>query len=87
MYRAKSVGRNCVALFDESMHARAAHRLELETALHWALDRHELQLYHQPILDLTTGFVTGFEALMRWRREDGSTCRRPSSSRSPRTAG
>ncbi len=72
MYRAKSVGRNCVALFDESMHARAAHRLELETALHRALDRHELQLYHQPILDLTTGLVTGFEALMRWRREDGS---------------
>ena len=72
MYRAKSVGRNCVAVFDESMHARAAHRLELETALHRALDRHELQLYHQPILNLRTGTVTGFEALMRWRREDGS---------------
>ena len=39
MYRAKSVGRNCVAVFDESMHARAAHRLELETALHRALER------------------------------------------------
>lgn len=72
MYRAKSVGRNCVAVFDESMHARAAHRLELETALHRALERHELQLYHQPILNLRTGTVTGFEALMRWRREDGS---------------
>jgi diguanylate cyclase (GGDEF)-like protein len=72
MYRAKSVGRNCVAVFDESMRARAAHRLELETALHRALDRHELQLFHQPILDLSTGTVTGFEALMRWRREDGS---------------
>jgi diguanylate cyclase (GGDEF)-like protein len=72
MYRAKSVGRNCVAVFDESMHARAAHLLELETALHRALDRHELQLCHQPILNLSTGTVTGFEALMRWRREDGS---------------
>jgi diguanylate cyclase (GGDEF)-like protein len=72
MYRAKSVGRNCVAVFDESMHARAAHRLELETALHRALERHELQLYHQPILNLRTGTITGFEALMRWRREDGS---------------
>ena len=72
MYRAKSVGRNCVAVFDESMHARAAHRLELETALHRALDRHELQLFHQPILNLRTGTVTGFEALMRWRRDNGS---------------
>lgn len=72
MYRAKSVGRNCVAVFDESMHARAAYRLEMETALHRALDRQELQLYHQPILDLTTGTVSGFEALMRWRRDDGS---------------
>ncbi len=72
MYRAKSVGRNCVAVFDESMHARAAHRLELETALHRALDRNELELYHQPILNVSTGTVTGFEALLRWRRDDGS---------------
>ncbi len=72
MYRAKDAGRNCVALYDESMHQRVAHRLSLETALYRALDREELRMFHQPILDLDTGDVEGFEALMRWRREDGT---------------
>jgi diguanylate cyclase len=66
MYRAKDAGRNCVALFDDSMHERVAHRLRIESALHRALDRRELALYYQPIVDLMTGEVTGFEALMRW---------------------
>jgi diguanylate cyclase (GGDEF)-like protein len=72
MYRAKDAGRNCVAIFDESMHTRVAHRLAIETALHRALDNDELQLFHQPILDLDTGQVSGFEALMRWQQADGT---------------
>lgn len=72
MYQAKDAGRNCVALFDESMHERVAHRLTVETALFRALDRRELRLYYQPILDITTGDVVGFEALMRWRQGDGT---------------
>ncbi|MEO6125758.1 MAG: EAL domain-containing protein [Ilumatobacteraceae bacterium] len=72
MYQAKEAGRNRVALFDESMHERVAHRLTVETALFRALDRRELKLYYQPILDVTTGEVTGFEALMRWRQGDGT---------------
>ncbi|MFM2184037.1 MAG: hypothetical protein RJB61_2331 [Actinomycetota bacterium] len=71
MYRAKDSGRNCVAVYDESMHERVAHRLAVETALYRALDRRELRLYHQPILDLRTGDVVGFEALMRWQKADG----------------
>jgi len=71
MYRAKDAGRNCVALYDESMHERVAHRLSVETALYRAIDRGELQLFHQPILDLDTGDVDGFEALLRWRRDGG----------------
>ncbi len=72
MYRAKDGGRNCVALFDESMHERVAHRLTVETALFRALDRRELQLYYQPILNVSTCQVGGFEALMRWRQADGT---------------
>ncbi|MEO5725140.1 MAG: EAL domain-containing protein [Ilumatobacteraceae bacterium] len=72
MYRAKDAGRNCIALYDESMHERVAHRLAVETALYRALDRHELRLFHQPILDMETGDVEGFEALMRWQRPDGT---------------
>ncbi len=72
MYQAKDAGRNCVALFDESMHARVAHRLAVETALFRALDRRELRLFHQPILEMSTGDVIGFEALMRWQQGDGT---------------
>ena len=72
MYRAKALGRNRLAIFDDSMHERVAHRLAVETALYRALDRRELRLYHQPIMDMAAGTVIGFEALMRWQREDGS---------------
>jgi len=72
MYRAKDAGRNCLAVYDESMHERVAHRLAVETALYRALDRRELRLFHQPILDLQSGDVVGFEALMRWQQADGT---------------
>jgi diguanylate cyclase len=71
MYRAKEAGRNCVAMFDDTMHERVAHRLQIESALHRALDRRELQLYYQPIVDVATNEVVGFEALMRWQMQDG----------------
>jgi diguanylate cyclase (GGDEF)-like protein len=72
MYRAKDAGRNCVAFFDNSMHERIAHRLAVETALYRALDRRELRLFHQPILDLESGEISGFEALIRWEQADGT---------------
>jgi diguanylate cyclase (GGDEF)-like protein len=73
MYRAKESGRNCVAIFDESMLASATQRLAVETALYRALERRELRLVHQPIIDVSLGEVVGFEALMRWDRDDGTT--------------
>ncbi len=72
MYRAKDAGRNCVAIFDESMLERVTQRLSVETALYRALERRELRLVHQPIVDVELGDVVGFEALMRWTRDDGS---------------
>ena len=73
MYRAKESGRNCVAVFDESMLESVTQRLAVETALYRALERRELRLVHQPIIDIHLGEVVGFEALMRWERDDGST--------------
>jgi diguanylate cyclase (GGDEF)-like protein len=70
MYRAKDAGRNCIALFDDSMIDTVTKRLEVETALYRALERNELLLVHQPIVDIQLGIVVGFEALMRWDRGD-----------------
>ncbi|MCU1394505.1 MAG: hypothetical protein JWM34_2933 [Ilumatobacteraceae bacterium] len=72
MYQAKDAGRNCVALFDEAMHERVTQRLSLESALDRALDRDELNLHYQPIMETSSGEVTGFEALMRWTQADGT---------------
>jgi EAL domain-containing protein (putative c-di-GMP-specific phosphodiesterase class I) len=68
MYRAKDAGRNCIALFDDSMLESVTKRLDVETALYRALERNELHLVHQPIVDIDLGIVVGFEALMRWDR-------------------
>lgn len=72
MYRAKESGRNCVAIFDQSMLDSVTQRLAVETALYRALERRELRLVHQPIIDVALGEVVGFEALMRWDRDDGT---------------
>ncbi|MGK0274326.1 MAG: diguanylate cyclase (GGDEF)-like protein [Ilumatobacter sp.] len=72
MYRAKDAGRNCLALYHETMQQRLTHRMQIETALHSALDNHEMRLFHQPIVDTTSGRVAGFEALIRWQRSDGT---------------
>ena len=66
MYQAKDAGRDGFAVFDGSMRDRASQRLALERDLHHAIDRGELKLHYQPIIDLTTGRLTGFEALLRW---------------------
>jgi diguanylate cyclase (GGDEF)-like protein len=71
-HRAKFEGRNRIVLFDESMIAAVEHRMEIESALHRAIDNNELRLYHQPVVDIVTGRLAGFEALIRWQRADGT---------------
>jgi diguanylate cyclase (GGDEF)-like protein/PAS domain S-box-containing protein len=67
MYRAKENGRARCVLFDAEMRAGALQRLEVERELRHALDRDELALHYQPVVNLRTGEVTGVEALVRWQ--------------------
>ncbi|MEG4318147.1 MULTISPECIES: EAL domain-containing protein [unclassified Microcoleus] len=66
MYHAKGLGKARHEVFDLSMHTRAVALLQLENDLRRALDSQEFQLYYQPIVFLTSGRISGFEALLRW---------------------
>lgn len=67
MYRAKAQGRAKYHVFDPAMHQEAIHLLELENDLRRGVERQEFLVYYQPIVSLTTGRISGFEALVRWR--------------------
>ena len=68
MYKAKAQGRNSYKIFNVKMHDQAIKRLTLETDLRNAIDRQELMVYYQPIIDILNGDrLIGFEALVRWR--------------------
>lgn len=71
MYAAKQRGRARVELFDDALTARAAWRLDVASALHDAIERRELSLVYQPVVDMESGHVTGLEALLRWDRATG----------------
>ncbi len=72
MYRAKGLGKARYAVFDTSMHAQAVALLQIETYLRRAIERQEFQLHYQPIVNLETRELVGFEALIRlWRPEQG----------------
>ncbi|HEX5356614.1 MAG TPA: EAL domain-containing protein [Aquabacterium sp.] len=65
---AKSQGRNTAQLYDPLLASKGRVRLDLDTALHKALERKELVLYYQPKIDVRTSRMVGAEALMRWQR-------------------
>jgi diguanylate cyclase (GGDEF)-like protein/PAS domain S-box-containing protein len=67
MYRAKDSGRARIHVFDQGTHRRAVQDFETGSDFHHALERHEFRLHYQPIIDLETGRVSGFEALVRWQ--------------------
>ena len=66
MFEAKERGRNMVVSYSPDQRIPGAHRLEIEAALHRAIDNEELQLFYQPQVDVTTGEIFAVEALLRW---------------------
>jgi EAL domain-containing protein (putative c-di-GMP-specific phosphodiesterase class I) len=67
MYHAKKKGRNNYQFYTESMKEAVYKRLTLENKLRRAIERDEFRVFYQPQLELESGRITGFEALVRWR--------------------
>ncbi len=67
MYRAKENGRARYEIFDSAMRDQIMLRLELESALRQAIEKEELDVYYQPVVDIKTGRTMWFEALVRWK--------------------
>jgi len=67
MYQAKADGGSSYRVFDPSMRAAVVDRADLEADLRQALDRDQLRLRYQPIVELQSGRITGLEALLRWQ--------------------
>ena len=70
MYSAKERGKARYEVFDRSMHTRALERLHLENDLRRGIERKEFAVYYQPITSLSTGKISGFEALARWHHPE-----------------
>jgi diguanylate cyclase (GGDEF)-like protein/PAS domain S-box-containing protein len=66
LYEAKREGKGRSVLFTPSMHQQAVDRFELVRELRQALHSGDLKMHYQPIIDLATTEIVGFEALMRW---------------------
>ncbi len=66
MYRAKQLGGAQFNVFNDVLRGRVMHRLNTEIDLRHAVDRGQLRLAYQPIIDLTQNRISGFEALLRW---------------------
>ncbi|HEX4508691.1 MAG TPA: EAL domain-containing protein [Burkholderiaceae bacterium] len=73
MYKAKTNGKGRYALFDSALHTEVAHRLRLEGELRRALACGQLSVAYQPLFELISGRITGFEALARWNHPELGT--------------
>jgi predicted signal transduction protein with EAL and GGDEF domain len=67
-YRAKQRGRGRAEVFDESLRVQLSERADLEAAIAHALTHGEMQLHYQPVVDVATDRLIGYEALIRWQR-------------------
>jgi diguanylate cyclase (GGDEF)-like protein/PAS domain S-box-containing protein len=70
MYRAKEQGRNTYQVFTPEMNAEVTKRLNMETAMRYALKREEFVLHYQPLINIASGEIAGVEALVRWNHPE-----------------
>jgi len=70
MYNAKDSGRHRAAMFDDRLRREALSLLDMESDLRHALSRNEFEPFYQPIVELSDGRVTGYEALLRWHHPE-----------------
>jgi len=67
MYRVKERGRGSVGFYQPQMNANLLARVQMEHALHQALDRQHMSVQYQPQVEMATGRIIGAEALLRWK--------------------
>jgi diguanylate cyclase (GGDEF)-like protein len=70
MYRAKERGRNGFCFYSAELQSHTPEKLALEAGLRHGLERGEFRVYYQPKIDMTTGAITGVEALLRWQHPE-----------------
>jgi diguanylate cyclase (GGDEF)-like protein len=73
MYQAKAEGKNNFQFYSEKLNAHSLERLTLESSLRYALERDEFRLHYQAKREITSGRITGMEALLRWEHPDLGT--------------
>lgn len=66
LHKARSSGKNKYSFYDEGMHNEVMERFRIEKLLFTALENNEFTLHYQPQVDIGTGIISGFEALLRW---------------------
>ena len=70
MYNAKERGRARIEVFDPKSHDVVLDKIHIRSELHGALERGELRVYYQPIVELSTGRVACVESLLRWQHPE-----------------
>jgi diguanylate cyclase (GGDEF)-like protein/PAS domain S-box-containing protein len=73
MHRARAQGGACFEFYPEELNKRARERVEMTSALRFALERGEFELHYQPCVDLSSGEIRSVEALIRWQRPEHGT--------------
>lgn len=70
MYHAKALGKNNFQFYEQRMNSAALEKLTLENHLHRGVERGEFLLHYQPQMEVTSGKIVGFEALIRWQHSE-----------------